>query len=107
MDINELKSLAEARFDHALHRKVLHERIQSELHVTYNGGQFKITTELLAFLATYRYTEIYLEDIHRNPIKINRDEFRTICEERYQTVMNTWHQEFEESKKIRKGKDVI
>lgn len=107
MDINDLKSLAETRFNHALHRKVLRERIQSELHVTYRGGQFKVTPELLAFLATYRYTTIYLEDIHQNPIEVDRDELRTICEERYQSVTNTWHQEFEESKKIRKGKDVI
>ena len=107
MDINDLKSLAESRFDHALHRKVLRERIHGQLIVTHNGGQFKATKTLLSFLTIWDDEVIIVEDIHKNPIQINRPQLLAELKQAYQYAMNAWHQEFEESKKIRKGRDVI
>ena len=107
MDINDLKSLAESRFDHALHRRVLRERIQSQLIVTHNGGQFKATKTLLSFLNVWEDDTIVIEDLHKNPIQINRSQLLTELKQAYQFAMNAWLQEFEESKRIRKGKDVI
>ena len=68
----------------------------------YNGGLFLVSQALLAFVATYRYTTMYIEDVYRNPIEVNRDEFRNICEEHYQKVMNRWHQEHNELRRLRK-----
>lgn len=107
MDINDLKSLAESRFDHALHRRVLRERIHSQLFVTHNGGQFKATKTLLSFLSIWDDDVIVIEDIHKNPIQINRPQLLIELKQAYQYAMNAWHQEFEESKRIRKGKDVV
>ena len=106
MDISELKSLADAAFDHALYRKQLRERIQVDLIFTENGGMFKITPELLAFVQTWPVDELYLEDIHGNPIKLDKQTFLVKAQQHYQTVMNAWHVEFEQSKKIRRGRDV-
>jgi len=88
--------------DYQINKKILREKIQTDLHVAYNGGLFKVTPELLAFVATYRYTTMYIEDTYHNPIEVERDEFRTLCEEHYQLVMNRWHQEHNELKRIRK-----
>jgi len=107
MDISELKQLADAAFDHALYRKQLRERIQAELVMTANGGMFKITPELLAFVQTWPVEELYLEDVHGNPIKLDKQTFLIRAQQHYQTVMNAWHIEFEQSKRIRKGRDLV
>lgn len=107
MDISELKQIADAAFDHIVYRKQLRERIQAELVMTVNGGMFKITPELLAFVQTWPVDELYLEDIHGNPIKLEKQTFLVRAQQHYQTVMNAWHIEFEQSRKIRKGRDLV
>lgn len=106
MDISNLKNIADAAFEHAVYRKNLRERVQAELIFTQNGGMFKITPELLAFVQTWPIDELYLEDMHGNPIKLEKQTFLVRAQQHYQTVMNTWHNEFEKSKNIRKGRDV-
>jgi hypothetical protein len=106
MDISDLKSLPDAAFDHALYRIQLRERSQADLIITQKGGMFKITPELLAFVQTWPVDELYLEDIHGNPIKLDKQTFLVRAQQHYQTVMNAWHVEFEKSKTIRRGRDV-
>jgi len=103
MDISKFKSLADQAFDHAQYRKTLRERIQGQLILTHNGGMFLITPELLAFVAYWPLPELYLEDMHHNPIEVDRQIFLVQAQERYHYAMNTWHTEFEASKKIRRG----
>ena len=103
--MSELEKLtAEIRraTDYQVNKRILREKIQTDLHVPYNGGLFLVSQELLAFVATYRYTTMYIEDTYHNPIEVNRDEFRNICEEHYQKVMNRWHQEHNELRRLRK-----
>ena len=106
MDTSELKSLADTAFEHAVYRKQLRERIQAELVIAHGGGMFKITPELLAFVQTWPDDILYLEDIYGNPIQLNKQTFLTTAQQHYQAVMNDWHNEFEKSKRIRRGKDV-
>lgn len=101
-NINELVASVRQATDYQINKEILREKILTDLHVTYRGGLFLVTQELLAFVATYRYTTLYIEDTYHNPIEVDRDEFRTICEEHYQKVMNRWHQEHAELKRIRK-----
>ena len=63
---------------------------------------FKITPELLAFVKTWPVDELYLEDVYENPIMIDRQTFLVTAQQHYQTVMNQWHQEYENLRKIRK-----
>lgn len=100
--LNELVESVRLATDYQINREILREKILTDLHVPYRGGLFLVTQELLAFVATYRYTTMYIEDTYHNPIEVDRDEFRTICEEHYQKVMNRWHQEHNELKQIRK-----
>ena len=101
-DIDQLVEQVRLATDYQINKQILREKIQTDLHVTYNGGLFLVTQELLAFVATYRYTTMYIEDTYSNPIEVDRDEFRTLCEEHYQKVMNRWHQEHNELKQIRR-----
>ncbi len=103
--MNELDNLiTEIRLatDFQTNKRILREKIQTDLHMTHNGGMFKITPELLAFVKTWPVDELYLEDVYENPIKIDRQTFLITAQQHYQTVMNTWHQEYENLKKIRK-----
>jgi hypothetical protein len=88
--------------DFQTNKRVLREKIQTDLHMTHNGGMFKITPELLAFVKTWPIDELYIEDVYESPIKIDRQTFLVTAQQHYQTVMNTWHQEYENLKKIRK-----
>ena len=92
--------------DFQINKTILREKIQTDLHMPHAGGLFKITPELIAFVKTWPIDELYLEDIHGNPIKLDRQTFLVQAQQHYQTVMNTWHNEFEKSKRIRKGQDV-
>lgn len=88
--------------DFQANKRTLKEKIQTDLHMTCNGGLFKITPELLAFVKTWPVDELYLEDVYENPIKIDRQTFLVTAQQHYQTVMNTWHQQYEELKTKRR-----
>ena len=101
-DINNIVTEVRRATDFQINKQILREKIQTDLHMTHNGGMFKITPELLAFVKTWPVDELYLEDIYENPVKIDRQVFLVTAQQHYQTVMNRWHQDYEELKKIRK-----
>lgn len=101
-DINELVNQIRQSTDYQINRRILREKIRTDLHVPYNNGLFLVTTELIAFLATWPNDELFLSDTYENPIKILRQEFLTLCQQHYQMVMNEWHIQHEQLKRIRK-----
>ena len=88
--------------DFQINKRILREKIQTDLHMTHNGGLFKITPELIAFVKTWPVDELYIEDTYQNPIAIDRQVFLVTAQQHYQQVMNRWHNEYEQLKKIRK-----
>jgi hypothetical protein len=88
--------------DYQVNKRILREKIQTDLHFAHNGGLFKITPELLAFVKTWPVDELYLEDTYQNPIQIDKSVFLVTAQQHYQRVMNTWHQQHAELKRIRK-----
>jgi hypothetical protein len=100
--INDIVAKIKLATDFQTNKKILREKIQTELHMTHNGGMFKITPELLAFVQTWSEDELYLEDVYENPVQIDRQVFLATAQQHYQTVMNRWHQAHAELKKIRK-----
>ena len=100
--INDIVAEIKLATDFQINKKILREKIQTDLHMTHNGGLFKIGPELLAFVQTWPIDELYLEDVYHNPVEINRHTFLTAAQQHYQTVMNRWHQAHAELKKIRK-----
>lgn len=101
-DVNQLIDEIRLATDFQINKKILREKIQTDLHMTHNGGLFKITPELIAFVKTWSVDELYLEDTYQNPIKLNRQTFLVTAQQHYQVVMNRWHNEYEELRKIRK-----
>jgi hypothetical protein len=101
-DINELVDQIKQSTDYQINKRTLREKVTTDLHVAYNNGLFLVTPELIAFLATWTDSELFLEDTYQNPIKINREEFLKQCQEHYQMVMNRWHIQHEELKRVRK-----
>ena len=102
MNTENLKDLADAKFKHALFRKNLRERIEAQLVVAHNGGLFKATPELIAFLWMWHDNDMVIEDAYHNPIEVDRVGLLILAREHYQKVMNRWHQEHNELKRLRK-----
>ena len=88
--------------DYQVNRRILREKIQTDLHFAHNGGLFKVTPELLAFVQSWPIEELYLEDAYQNPIAVDRQVFLVQAQQHYHKVMNRWHQEHEELRKLRK-----
>lgn len=101
-EINNLTNQIKQATDYQINRRILKEKILTELHLTYNGGMFLVSQSLLSFLSTWPETTLFLEDIYENPIEVNRDELLYQCRQRYQAVMNSWHQQHAELRRVRK-----
>ena len=101
-NINLLVDEIRLATDYQINKRILREKIQTDLHLTHNGGLFKITPELLGFVKTWPVDEIFLEDVYQNHVQIDRQVFLVTAQQHYQQVMNRWHNEHEELKKIRK-----
>jgi hypothetical protein len=111
--VDQLVGQIKQSTDYHSNREILREKVLTDLHFTYNGGMFVATKELIAFVYAWQGTEefwpwghddpIFIEDTYHNPIRIdNKKEFYQRACEHYQTVMNIWHQQHAELKKIRK-----
>ena len=101
-DLEKITEQIRLATDYQINKRILREKILTDLHVPYNGGLFKVTPELIAFLHSWTSGELFLEDTYQNPIKINREEFLTLCKQQYQLVMNSWHIQHEEIRRARK-----
>ena len=102
-ELEQLTAEIKRATDYQVNKRILREKILTDLHMPYNGGLFKISPELIAFVATWPNQPLYLEDTYQNPIEItDPDQFLTRAREHYQRVMNTWHQQHEELKKLRR-----
>jgi len=103
-EIEKLTTEVRRATNYQANKKILREKIQADLHMACNGGLFKITPELYAFVSTWRGDpdSLFLEDTYGNPIKINQQAFLEMATEHYQQVMNTWHQQYAELRRIRR-----
>ena len=104
-ELNQLTTEIRRATDYQINKRILREKIQTDLHLAHHGGLFKITPDLIAFLSSWpRDVEtIYLEDSYGNPIEVDRKVLLVQSQQHYQKEKNTWHQQHEELKKIRRG----
>jgi hypothetical protein len=112
-EIEKLTEEIKQSTDYQVNKRILRERIQRDLHFTNDGGLFKASPELIAFVHAWRSaheiwqwddgTDMYIEDTYGNPIHITDtvNFYKTACQH-YQRVMNEWNQQHAELKKIRK-----
>ena len=101
-DLNKITEQIRLATDYQTNKRILREKIQTDLHLPYNGGLFKVTPDLIAFLGVWDSDELFLEDTYQNPINVNKTELLSLCKQHYQMVMNTWHIQHDEIKRARK-----
>ena len=104
MEVNKLKIQADLAFDRDTARIALKEKIDAQLCVAINGGLFQATPELIAFLSTWPLETVYLTDIHNQPVELDRVPALAQLSQAYQYAMNSWHDEYSQQQKIRKGR---
>lgn len=83
-------------------RLKLREQILGDLLISHNDGLFQVTTNLMAFLSTWPDETLFLEDHYGNPVQCVRQELLLQCQQQYHKVMNRWHHQHEQLKRIRK-----
>ena len=101
-NINDLVTEVRLATDFQTNKLALREKIQTDLHLPHNGGMFKITPELIAFVSTWPTEFLYLEDVYQNPVEIDKQVFLAQACQHYYKVMNYWHNEYAKLKQIRK-----
>lgn len=102
MEIQSIVDQVKQATDFQINKRLLKEKVKTDLSVPYNNGMFSISKELIAFVSIWPEDQLFLEDVFENPILINKTEFLELAIQHYQKVMNSWHQQHEELKQIRK-----
>jgi hypothetical protein len=101
LDTKELIAQAKARYNHQQSRQALHAKYTSQLTLTYGGGLWDITPELIAFLAVMTDKTIILTDSYDKPLTVDRQELLELLKQKYTEVMTEWVKENTELSKLR------
>jgi hypothetical protein len=95
MNTEQIKQTSRAKYLHSLARQNLREKYQARLLVTMNGGTWRVTPELIAFLSSVDDKQVVLIDIYENPCLVDRlqllEQSRTV----YSTIMMEWYDDNE------------
>jgi hypothetical protein len=102
MDTEQLISHSRARFEHEAARRTLREKYQAKLTFAYRGGMWRAGPELnCAIFTCGRMGEVVLEDLYKNPVKIDTTELMALSQERFNEQMNAWLVEYDQINKNR------
>jgi hypothetical protein len=97
MNTDELVAHGRARFEHEAARRTLREKYQAKLTFAYRGGMWRAGPELNCTIFTCgRMGEVVLEDLYKNPVKIDTKELMALSQERFNEQMNAWHIDYEQ-----------
>jgi hypothetical protein len=100
VDTKTLITQAKARFKHQEAKLYLKEKYSNRLTLVSQNGLWSVTPEFLATLRSSPET-VVLIDQYDNPVKVDTYELLAVAEELYNTVMNSWLQEWSELEKTR------
>jgi len=101
MDTKTLISEAKARFNHNSAKAQLKDKYDGKFIVAEQGGLWKATPELIAFLTTLDDNFVILIDNFNNPVQVNRDQLLSILKDTYSKVMLDWYKEWKEIETVR------
>ncbi len=96
MDTKTLLSEAKARFNHNSAKAQLKDKYDGKFIVAEQGGLWKATPELIAFLNALDDNFVVLVDNFNNPVQVNRDKLLDVLKDTYQKVMLDWYKEWKE-----------
>lgn len=106
MDPEKLKQFADIQFERAAYIAVCRETAHANLTIAHNGGLFTVTPLLITFLSVCTDEQVFVEDNYNNPIKVNRAALLSQAKEIYNSVMEKWAADLDQSNKIRKADHV-
>ena len=101
MDTKTLISEAKARFNHNSAKAQLKDKYDGKFIIAEQGGLWKATPELIAFLNSMDNNFIILIDNFNNPVQVNRDQLLSVIKDTYQKVMLEWYKEWKEIETVR------
>jgi hypothetical protein len=96
MDTKTLISEAKARFNHNSAKAQLKDKYDGKFIIAEQGGLWKSSPELIAFLNALDDNFVVLIDNFNNPVQVNRDQLLTVLKDTYQKVMLEWYKEWKE-----------
>ena len=96
MDTKTLLSEAKARFNHNSAKAQLKDKDDGKFIIAEQGGLWKASPEIIAFLNALDDNFVILIDNFNNPVQINRDQLLSVLKDTYQKVMLEWYKEWKE-----------
>jgi hypothetical protein len=100
--LTNLVAAVKTATDFQVNKKILKEKITTDLHLAYKNGLFKVDSNLISFLSNWDDKELILEDCYETPINVDRTELLDLAKQHYRKVMNFWQFEYDKLKQIRK-----
>jgi hypothetical protein len=101
MDTKTLISEAKARFNHNSAKAQLKDKYDGRFIIAEQGGLWKASPELIAFLNVLDDNFVILIDNFNNPVQVNREQLLTVLKETYNKVMLDWYKEWKEIETVR------
>lgn len=96
MDTKTLISEAKARFNHNSAKAQLKDKYDGKFIIADQGGLWKASPELIAFLNAIDDNFVVLIDNFDNPVQVKREDLLKVLIETYQKVMLEWYKEWKE-----------
>ena len=96
MDTKTLISEAKARFNHNAAKAQLKDKYDGKFIVAEQGGLWKATPEIIAFLYALNDNFVVLIDNFDNPVQVKREDLLEALKNTYQKVMLDWYKEWKE-----------
>jgi hypothetical protein len=101
MDTKTLISEAKARFNHNSAKAQLKDKYDGKFIIAEQGGLWKASPELIAFLNALDDNFVILIDNFNNPVQVNRDQLLAVLKDTYSKVMLDWYKEWKEIETVR------
>ena len=96
MDTKTLITEAKARFNHNSAKAQLKDKYDGKFIIAEQGGLWKASPELIAFLNALDDNFVILIDNFNNPVQVNRDQLLAVLKDTYSKVMLEWYKEWKE-----------
>ena len=101
MDTKTLISEAKARFNHNSAKAQLKDKYDGKFIIAEQGGLWKASPELIAFLNALDDNFVILIDNFNNPVQVNREQLLNVLKDTYSKVMLEWYKEWKEIETVR------
>ena len=96
MDTKTLIAEAKARFNHNSAKAQLKDKYDGKFIIADQGGLWKATPELIAFLNAVDDNFVVLIDNFDNPVQVKREDLLKVLKYTYQKTMLDWYKEWKE-----------